>query len=110
MLTTLSASYSCSYEFDGPDRLLVHLGDATLVLTRDKDGDPEEYLEQIQESSFGFNLNLGGDDDNGFELPEPGEELKGDLQENGEVLKENVREGIENIGGNIKNLLRDDPY
>lgn len=110
VLTTLSASYSCSYEFDGPDRLLVHLGGATLVLTRDKDGDPEEYLEKIQESSFGFNLNLGGDGDSGFELPESGEELKEELQETGEQLKENVQEGIENIGNNIKNLIRDDPY
>lgn len=105
VLTTLSASYSCSYEFDGPDRLLVHLGDATLVLTRDKDGDPEEYLEQIQESSFGFNLNLGGDDDSEFELPESGEELKEELQETGEELKENVQEGIENIGGSISDWI-----
>lgn len=106
VLTSLSASYSCGYEFDGPDRLLVHLGDATLVLTRDKEGKPEEYLEKLQEkSSFGFNLDLGGDDDGGFELPESGEELKEELQESGEELKENLQEEIENIGGSVSDWI-----
>ena len=61
VLTTLNANYSCNYEFDGPDRLLVHIGEATLVLTRDRSGDPEEYLNRIQESGIGINFNLGGD-------------------------------------------------
>lgn len=91
VLTTLNANYNCSYEFDGPDRLLIHIGEATLVLTRDRSGDPEEYLNQIQESGIGINLNLGGDEEGngGITIPQSGEELKEDLQD--------IGNGISNI-------------
>lgn len=59
LVTTLSANYTCAYEFDGPDRLIIHVEDAQLVLTRDKDGDPEEYLEQVSDGALDFNFNFG---------------------------------------------------
>lgn len=95
VVTTLSANYSCGYHFEGPDQLLVSLGDATLTLTRDKNGDPEEYLSRIQESPIGFQLNLVGsegddNEDGGIHIPESSEELK---------------EGMQNIGNKLSGLF-----
>lgn len=56
LITTVSASYTCQYEFDGPDRLVIYVEDAELVLTRDKEGDPEEYLRNASNGAFHFNF------------------------------------------------------
>lgn len=106
ILTTLSANYSCSYEFDGPDRLLVHLGEATLTLTRDTAGDPEEYLNQIPESGIGISLPFGGndDEDGGINLPFGGDDDEDDgisIPESGEELKED----LQNIGNSLSDAL-----
>jgi hypothetical protein len=91
LLTTLTAGYSCNYEFDGPNRLIIYIDGAKLELTRDKEGDPEEYLEKVNESSFGINLNLGGSDDEkdsdgSIEIPQSSEELMDDLQDVGDKI------------------------
>lgn len=100
VVTTLNADYRCGYEFDGPDRLLIYIGDAVLTLTRDKDGDPEEYLNQIQESTLGIHFDLGGDEEEKKEmnLPETGEEMKEEIQ----GIKDGVSNffGMDSYGGN----------
>jgi hypothetical protein len=43
VVKTISANYTCDYEFDGPDKLTIYVGGATLELKRDKDADIEDY-------------------------------------------------------------------
>lgn len=93
LVTTLTASYTCTYEFDGPDRLIVHIGEAELILTRDKEGDPEQYLENISELPFSFDLGgSSGEENADIEIPQSGEE---------------VLDGMKDIGGKVGQALGD---
>ena len=90
---TVSADYDCGYRFIDKDHLVLSLKGVELVLEKDREGKPREYLKAAE--AAGFSAEAGAAGTEGSQAGQ-GDARNGTdaLEEYGEGLKENLEDGL----------------